>query len=359
MFSATDQSTQPAVLPPDCTFRESDWLVLADFWHPIAIARDVTEAPMSVRLLDVDLVVWRSDEGIAVARDQCPHRGARLSDGRVRAGRLVCPMHGLAFDGAGACRRIPSLADPEKGVPPKMRLGSVMAREHHGLVWACLSGRPSWPLPQWDGIGDPALEKLFMPIDTWQTSAGRHVENFNDIAHFPWVHTESFGGDEAWATPHYEVRRTDWGLAFDLPYTEGGNRFPDGVVAERRDVVYRYELTFPFSTLIKVEPQGSDFVHYFADTVSPVSAHVSRIFQVVTDTTGRPDPALWNEDARIINAEDRPLVEAQRPRDLPLDLAQEIHIPADRLSIEYRRALATRFGLGAPAAAATARRSAP
>ncbi len=41
--------------------------------------------------------------------------------------------------------------------------------------------------------------------------------------------------------------------------------------------------------------------------------------------------------------------EGQRPAELPLDLRAEMHIPADRMSIEYRRALATKFGLGAPA----------
>ena len=69
---------------------------------------------------------------------------------------------------------------------------------------------------------------------------------------------------------------------------------------------------------------------------------------MVTDTTGDPDPALWTHDAHVINAEDKPMVEEQHPEDLPLDLRDEIHIPADRLSIEYRRALVSKFGLGAP-----------
>ena len=49
----------------------------------------------------------------------------------------------------------------------------------------------------------------------------------------------------------------------------------------------------------------------------------------------------------MINDEDKPMVEGQHPEDLPLDLTEEIHIPADRMSVEYRRALA-KLGLGAP-----------
>ena len=349
MFLATDSSRAASPLPRDCTFRDSDWRVLAGFWHPVAFAHDVAaDTPLAARLLDVYLVLYRTAVGITVARDLCPHRGTRISRGFMKDGEIVCPMHGLSFDGAGRCTRIPSVADPDAPIPERLRLRTVMSEERYGLVWACLSGEPIWPLPEWPGIGDPALKKLYMPVDTWMAAASRHVENFNDIAHFPWVHTESFGGDTAWAAPHYEVTHTERGLAFWIPYLEGGNRFPDGVAADRRQVVYSYELTFPFSTIITVAPQDSDFVHYLADTVCPVSARETRIFQVVTDTTGDPDPELWTKDAQIINAEDKPMVEEQRPEDLPLDLRDEIHIPADRLSIEYRRALVAKFGLGAP-----------
>jgi vanillate O-demethylase monooxygenase subunit len=43
--------------------------------------------------------------------------------------------------------------------------------------------------------------------------------------------------------------------------------------------------------------------------------------------------------------EDRDVVQAQCPEDLPIDLAAEIHIRADRTSIAYRQELA-RLGLG-------------
>ncbi|MQT15311.1 aromatic ring-hydroxylating oxygenase subunit alpha [Segnochrobactrum spirostomi] len=348
MFLPSDHSKTATPLPRDCSFRESDWLVLARFWHPVAFAHEVADKPVAARLLDVDLVLYRTTTGITVARDLCPHRGTRISRGFLDGDRLVCPMHGLAFDGTGACRKIPSLADQTAPIPPKLRLQTVLSEERYGIVWACLAGTPIWPLPRWEGIENPAFKKLHMPVDTWKAAASRHVENFNDIAHFPWVHPGSFGGDTDWAAPHYDVKHTEGGLAFAIPYLEGGNRFPDGVTAERRPVVYHYELTFPFSTLIKVDPQDSDFVHFFADTVCPVSARETRIFQVVTDTTGDPDPALWTHDALVINAEDKPMVEEQRPEDLPLDLRDEIHIPADRFSIEYRRALVSKFGLGAP-----------
>ncbi|MCC6624049.1 MAG: Rieske (2Fe-2S) protein [Deltaproteobacteria bacterium] len=48
-----------------------------------------------------ELVVWADAEGLRAAPDRCPHMGARLSDGHVDEGRLVCPWHGLKLDKRG------------------------------------------------------------------------------------------------------------------------------------------------------------------------------------------------------------------------------------------------------------------
>jgi vanillate O-demethylase monooxygenase subunit len=348
MFLPADNSKHRNPVPRDTDIRPSDWLVLSGFWHPVAFAHEVGVAPAKARLLDVDLVIYRTSAGISVARDICPHRGTRLSRGGIIDDMLVCPMHGLHFDGAGQCRKIPSIADPNVHIPPSFRLNSVMSEVRYGIVWACLSGEPIWPLPVWSGIENPDFTKLYFPVESWAAGAPWHVENFNDLAHVPWIHDGTFGGHTGAPVPRYEVLHTDYGMTFHVPYTEGGNRFPDGVRAENRDVIYRYELTFPFTTLLRVEPTESDYILFYADVASPVSAHESRIFQVSTDTTGDPDAPLWLKDTLMINNEDRPVVEAQYPKDLPLDVREEMHIPADRMSIEYRRALVSKFGLGAP-----------
>ena len=122
-----------------------------------------------------------------------------------------------------------------------------------------------------------------------------------------------------------------------------------------REVVYSYELTFPFSTLLEVDAQGSDYVMVILDTVCPISAHESGIFQILADNSGAPVTDELLQETLTINDEDQPLVEAQSPEDLPLDLREEIHIPADRMSLEYRKALAGKFNLGLPATTIPAR----
>jgi nitrite reductase/ring-hydroxylating ferredoxin subunit len=45
-----------------------------------------------------ELVVCHSRAGLFALDNICTHAHARLSEGRLRATRLVCPLHGAAFD---------------------------------------------------------------------------------------------------------------------------------------------------------------------------------------------------------------------------------------------------------------------
>lgn len=49
-----------------------------------------------------ELVVFRDEAGaVQVAPGACPHLGAKLCDGPVRDGHVICPWHGLALGRAG------------------------------------------------------------------------------------------------------------------------------------------------------------------------------------------------------------------------------------------------------------------
>jgi nitrite reductase/ring-hydroxylating ferredoxin subunit len=45
-----------------------------------------------------ELVVCHSREGVFALDNICTHAHARLCEGKLRATRLVCPLHGAAFD---------------------------------------------------------------------------------------------------------------------------------------------------------------------------------------------------------------------------------------------------------------------
>jgi vanillate O-demethylase monooxygenase subunit len=50
-------------------------------------------------------------------------------------------------------------------------------------------------------------------------------------------------------------------------------------------------------------------------------------------------------DPVVTAAQDAPIVASQRPERLPLDLAEELHLPSDRMAIAYRQYI-RRLGLG-------------
>ena len=96
-------------------------------WHPVCDAHQVQDEPFPVKLLDQFLVLWRDQNGtVCGLYDQCPHRGARLSLGRICQGQLQCAYHGWTFEGQGHCTRVPALprsagianADPQSDLDP-------------------------------------------------------------------------------------------------------------------------------------------------------------------------------------------------------------------------------------------------
>ena len=353
MFIPSDQK-DGTELPRGCTFSENDWHILASFWHPVLFSSEVRDKPVGARLMDVNIVVYRTESGLTAARDLCIHRGAALSLGWMDEARenVVCPMHGLHYDHQGRCTKIPSLCDSAHKIPEKMRLTTYQVCERYGLVWVCLKPEAIRPLPEWPLLEEASSEWLTiqMPKGKWNASASRHCENFNDFAHLSWVHVETFGNRSRPEIPNYKVEKTEAGLRFRTPYTEVERMFFDaGSEEKERKVQYSHEFTYPFATDLMLEHHTEDGEYHAShiyDVGSPISATQTAIFQLIQTNI----PGATAEDYIAyqgkVNEEDAPIVESQHPEELPLNLVAELHIPADRFSLQYRRDLVNLFGLG-------------
>jgi phenylpropionate dioxygenase-like ring-hydroxylating dioxygenase large terminal subunit len=131
-----------------------------------------------------DLVVYRTRSGVAHAvPPYCPHLGAHLGfGGRVDGELLVCPFHGFAYDGTGACVRTGYGTKP----PARARLVQRPVRETNGLllVWHG-AGPPSWSVPELDGQRWTEVKcRRFVLRDHPQET----TENSVDLGHFAIVH---------------------------------------------------------------------------------------------------------------------------------------------------------------------------
>ncbi len=83
-------------------------MFLKNVWQVAAFAAELKDRPLPRTLLGEQVVMFRGPDGRPAALlDECPHRLAPLSLGRVVDGVLQCGYHGMAFNGQGACVRVP------------------------------------------------------------------------------------------------------------------------------------------------------------------------------------------------------------------------------------------------------------
>jgi phenylpropionate dioxygenase-like ring-hydroxylating dioxygenase large terminal subunit len=331
-------------------------------WHPVALSTEVAGKPVAACLLGESVVLWRDAQGAAHAwHDKCPHRGAKLSLGRVETNAqgqstLECAYHGWQFDGAGLCTLVPAL--PEFTPPAGHCVKTFAACEAYGLVWVQLDvARTALPLLHATGnaaqadANDKDLRTVQCgPYDV-ATSAPRVVENFLDMAHFGFVHEGYLGARDTVAMADYNVERTLHGIK--ATGCRAWQPHSNVQAQHGAEVSYTYEVVSPYCAVLTKVPEltgksaastvidgkAVEWRESIALWVCPVTPDTSRVWfsYAVADHTS-PDSVLQDFQNTIF-AQDKPVLESQSPARLPLDLRSELHTPADKASSAYRRYL--------------------
>lgn len=192
---------------------------LRSAWHAVAMSHEVGDTPNQVWLLGQPWVLARLDGSVRAFEDRCPHRLAPMSAGRIEDDALRCGYHGWTFDGDGGCTSIPALGDTDH-LPPRARLAAAWGvTEAHGLIWLA-PDEPVAPLPAFPEWGAEGFDGFWNEPRTTTVSAAQLVDNFLDASHFPFVHTATFGTDEAALVVNEPVVSEDWQVetTFDTWY---------------------------------------------------------------------------------------------------------------------------------------------
>lgn len=343
MFLALE--TPPLTLrPDDSKISANDWDVLSKRWFPVSTIKEVGMEPFAARLLDVDLVLYRSEEGITAALDMCPHRWVKLSAGKTENGQIICPFHGLSFDGTGKCVRVPALGR-EARLPASYKVQTFRVKPRYGLVWVLLDESSTETLPVFDafeGYDDSAL--MFAAVCLWPMSAARQIENFFDLAHLPLVHATTLGGDPDARIAPAKIEYRDKSLLFTASFVE---TVPFEVPTE---CALSYEVFLPFAIQFSTTPVGGKGFTSL-NIASPTSAHETRVFQIMA--RGEPGEIFeedeWSYAAGDgpgeINQQDIDVLNTLQIKDMPLNEKLEIHLPVDNVSGAYRKRL-REMGLG-------------
>ncbi len=329
---------QKPTYPRGCTFAESDWDALQRFWYPVAFSHEVLDQPVAATLLDQRLVLWRTAAGISIANDLCFHRGVPLSMGYVESEHLICKYHGFHYAADGRCTYVP--ANPDANIPVRLCLKTYPAKEAYGLIWTSLAGGEPYYFPEFDEWDDPNYQQILPNAVDLNAAAGRQVEGFLDVAHFAWVHVETFGDRNNPVVPRYEVEPTPKGLRAE--YLSTVSNFPKAL-QDRAPADFQwlrvFEVFLPFTARLTVHFPGEGRL-CILNAASPVSARKTRIFVPICRNFDQDTPLepVYEFNYKVF-AEDKEMVEAQYPEDLPLDLSMESHVGADKTSIAYRKGL--------------------
>ncbi|NVO06389.1 MAG: aromatic ring-hydroxylating dioxygenase subunit alpha [Rhodoferax sp.] len=319
-------------------------MIEKELWHPVAMSETLGTVPMAVELLERNLVLWRDDGGTVHAwADKCPHRGARLSLGKVCEGRLECPYHGWQFDASGHCVHVPAL--PEFVPPVSHTTKTYVCLERYGLVWVRMAASHSAvtpALPVFEAEADAQLRKVNCgPYDV-ATSAPRIVENFLDMAHFAFVHEHWLGSRDTAAIADYQVHSTPTGIrATGCMAIQPKSNLHSVTAAQ---VEYSYEVTAPFAAVLTKLPEASSVaVTGWRESIGlficPMGPERSRVwFRLAVADFHSLDQTL-RDFQHTIFTQDQPVLESQTPKRLPLDLRAEVHTAADKASSAYRRYL--------------------
>ena len=230
------------------------------------------------------------------------------------------------------------------------RLANVASK--YGFVWICL-GAPTRPIVDFPECRE--ADRLIATAGSVGVAVSglRAVENFLDLSHLAFVHA-GFLGEE----PHTEIA----GYTVE-PLAEGGiiatgckvyQPKPSPMDSHGFDVEYVYTVLRPYMVVLykanPVDQARKDMIALFVQPATEEScvAHILTCYP----PHGVDLPSV-RRFQQFIFGQDRPILENQNPKRLPLDPRAEVTVRADSSSALYRRWLASagvRFG-AIPAAA--------
>jgi len=162
-------------------------------WYIILESKELKlNRPLRVKRFNENLVLWRNiNREVSCIADECCHRGASLSCGKVINGKLECPFHGFVYDSSGNVTTIPANGK-NSPVPETMRVKSYNTRENNGFIWMWwgdedkIAGEPFF----FEDLGGFSYSSF---KDHWHVHYSRAIENQLDVVHLPFVHRTTIG----------------------------------------------------------------------------------------------------------------------------------------------------------------------
>lgn len=217
----------------------------------------------------------------------------------------------------------------------------VTSAERYGFVWACL-GEPNRDILDIPEAGESDRHLVTGGSIAVKVSGLRAVENFLDMGHLPFVHTGLLGEEPHTEVAPYKVEITS---ADEILATECKVYQPlaSPSASEGFVVDYTFKVMRPYTVaLYKSNPVQKERLDAIVLFVQPVDEENCVAHPFLCYLKDNIDAATVRWFMQLIFAQDKPILENQMPKRLPLDPAAETPIRADASSVSYRRWLRDR-----------------
>jgi len=213
----------------------------------------------------------------------------------------------------------------------------LLVKTAYDHIWISLSDapRPLFSIPE-----AQESERRFVPCGVVRVKCSplRAVENFLDIAHFPFVHTDVLGSEPHTEVYQYDVHIDDSNnevIASNIKFyqPQAAKSAAGGIQTE-----YVYRVPAPMVAILyktsPPKPDAQDVIALFVQPLNEETCDVWPWMALYDDTSSMADLIQFQQ---LIFLQDRSILENQIPRKLPLDPELEIPTRADLTSIAYRR----------------------
>ncbi|MCX7122542.1 MAG: aromatic ring-hydroxylating dioxygenase subunit alpha [Gammaproteobacteria bacterium] len=160
-------------------------------WYAILPSHILKNKPMPLKRFGIDLVLWRqNNHQLSIFLDRCPHRGAKLSLGKVHDDHIQCPFHGFRFDSQGQCAFAPEFNKPIPGLQARC----FEAKEAFDMIWIYWGEGAPQPF-EYQALSDIHTQfKTYSTIQKiWHSHMTYCIENQLDYTHLRFVHKSTIG----------------------------------------------------------------------------------------------------------------------------------------------------------------------
>lgn len=282
-------------------------------WYVACTPDEIVDKPLGRTVCGENIAFYRGEGGrVAAVENFCPHRGAPLSLGTVRNGKLVCGYHGLEM---GCDGKVVAMPGQIVRVFPAVKSYAVV--ERYGFIWV-------WPGDAALATADTIAHLDWYDNPAWAYGGGLFhiqcdyrlmVDNLMDLTHETYVHAASIGQKEIDEAPckttvdgdtvvtsrfmHNITAPPFWQMALR------GNQLADDVPVDRWQIC---RFTPPSSVMIEVGVAHAGHGGYAAQAEHKVS---SIVVDFITPETETSIHYFWGM-ARQFNPTDQSLTDAIR-----------------------------------------------